>query len=788
MNNCNTYLLVFHISIYAFHRKHTFLNYNVVQLRKDSVNGVTNMLKLENLSKYYYSKTNIVMALRRINLTFSPGEFIAITGESGSGKSTLLNVLSGLDTYEEGKMFVNDKDISHFSVAELEDYRRSYIGFVFQEYNIIDSYTVYQNIKIALTINGYPSEKRHERTMELIQQVHLEKQAHQKAIKLSGGEQQRTVIARALAKDAPMIVCDEPTGNLDGKSANQILKLLHDISKDKLVIVVTHNFLQIEGYATRKIRLYDGEIIEDTYLQENQSDMTSFEEAKHKHASTFEIIKIAIGNILSIPKKSFFSLLIMMFMILSIIFVYGYTIQQQNQPYQTTTPYFENAFEGRLIITKKDRSVFTENELDSLSETKEVLTITPFDMVYDSLYTTSIFHDLYNETIFYDYHVRPSINLSTADLVEGELPTTPYEVVLNSNNLYEIGDYINLSNRATIKKVEGVELNQFIYKIVGFTDEAISLDETNHLYLTQEAILKLKHFTNYEYSKVYIDIDELRNYHLIDNIRIDNTLDDMELLVYDMMFFDICRDFGYKEEITDDFDAGLCPVEEFIPYHSFSLSIVTRFENQPALIPITLSHQSVEPNILGQALYLNQKTFDLLFNDEPYQITAVVETMYEALMVKDELEAQGYNVLYPAGVLDESDAFNVISRNVQMSLILLVSVLGVYFVGYFVMRNIVSSKHKDFVIYRSIGTEKKVIHRLMIYEMIIQGFIAYIIIIGILLINENIQSNIPKVMRYFQFYHYLIIFLTIMILMTWMARNFNHKLFGQSVITSLRVE
>jgi ABC-type lipoprotein export system ATPase subunit len=746
------------------------------------------MLRLENLSKYYYSKNNIVMALRRINLTFSPGEFIAITGESGSGKSTLLNVLSGLDTYEEGKMFVNDKDISHFSVAELEEYRRTYIGFVFQDYNIIDAYTVYQNIKIALTINGYPKEDRHKRTLELIKQVGLDNQTHQKASKLSGGEQQRTVIARALAKDAPMIVCDEPTGNLDTKSANQILKLLHDIAKDKLVIVVTHNFSQVEQYATRKIRLYDGEVIEDTHLGENTSGLSTFNEASHTHATILEITKIAFENIISVPKKSFFALTIMLFMILAITFTYGFTIEQRNQPYQTQTPYFDNAFEGRVIITKEDKSAFTDSEIASIADTKNVLSVNPYDMIFDSLFTSAVFNETYNKTIYYDYQINPSINLSPFDLLEGRLPENPYEAVINPNELYELGDYIHVSNRATIKKVEGLVTNQFTYKIVGFTDEAIGLDEKGQLYLNQEGISNLQSYTIYENSKIYLDIDQLRDYSVVNDIRVDNTLEDNELRAFDMMFFDICRDFGYKEDVIDDFDAGLCPVEEFIPFHDFSLSVITRFENQPLLYPINITSVPVEPNIMGQALYLNQHTFDELFKDEPYQITAVVDTMYEALLVKDDLEEAGYNVFYPAGVLNESDAFNVVTRNVQLSLTLVLSVLGIYLVGYFVMRNIVSSKHKDYVIYRSIGTEKSVIHKMMIFEMLIQSIFAYIIVIGLLIINESMDNQIPKLMRYFQVQHYIIIFITIIVLMIWMARNFNDRLFGQSVITSLRVE
>ena len=121
------------------------------------------MIRLENISKYYHSGNNIVLALRKINLDMNIGEFIVITGESGSGKSTLLNVLSGLDTYEEGKLFINNKNVSHYSVRELEHYRKDYIGFIFQDYNIINSYSVYQNVALALTVQGLSKEEKHQK-------------------------------------------------------------------------------------------------------------------------------------------------------------------------------------------------------------------------------------------------------------------------------------------------------------------------------------------------------------------------------------------------------------------------------------------------------------------------------------------------------------------------------------------------------------------------------------------------------------------------------------------------
>ena len=227
------------------------------------------MLKLQNVSKYYSSNEVVALGLRKVNLEFELGEFVAVTGESGSGKSTLLNVISGLDSYEDGEMYVNGEETSYFSIEEWEAFRRQYIGFVFQSYNIIDSYSVLENVMIALTIQGYDKATRKERALKLIDQVGLSTHVHHKASKLSGGQKQRCVIARALAKDCPIIVADEPTGNLDSESSKNILSLLKEISKDKLVIVVTHNYDEVSAYATRKIRLFDGEVVEDKIIKKH---------------------------------------------------------------------------------------------------------------------------------------------------------------------------------------------------------------------------------------------------------------------------------------------------------------------------------------------------------------------------------------------------------------------------------------------------------------------------------------------------------------------------------------
>ena len=181
----------------------------------------------------------------------------------------------GLDTYEEGEMYINGEETSGYTEKEFENYRKKYIGNIFQNFNLVNSYTVYQNIELVLLINGYKKHKVKKQILKVIDEVGLTKYKNTKVSKLSGGQKQRVAIARALIKETPIIVADEPTGNLDSKTAKSIIELLHKVAKDKLVIVVTHNYEQIEKYATRKLVMHDGKIIEDKILN-NKNEIIKY--------------------------------------------------------------------------------------------------------------------------------------------------------------------------------------------------------------------------------------------------------------------------------------------------------------------------------------------------------------------------------------------------------------------------------------------------------------------------------------------------------------------------------
>ena len=228
------------------------------------------MIKLTNLSKYYQSGTTVTLGLRKINLSLSCNEFVVITGESGSGKTTLLSTISGLLPYEEGELYFSGIPTSHYDASDWEQYRKEHIAFIFQNYNLIDSYTALENVMTSLLIQGMCPAKAKQTAMHYLERVGIAAYASHHASELSSGQKQRLSIARALAKNTKIIVADEPTGNLDVENGKQIMQLLSELATDKLVLVVTHNYEEAAPFATRKIRMYDGEIVEDTVLSSKQ--------------------------------------------------------------------------------------------------------------------------------------------------------------------------------------------------------------------------------------------------------------------------------------------------------------------------------------------------------------------------------------------------------------------------------------------------------------------------------------------------------------------------------------
>lgn len=222
------------------------------------------MLQCKNIIKDYVSGDEIVHALKGVSLSFREHEFVSILGQSGCGKTTFLNIIGGLDHYTLGDLIINGKSTKDYSDKDWDTYRNHQVGFVFQSYNLIMHQSVLSNVELALTLTGVNKEERRKRAIEALNKVGLSDQIHKKPTQMSGGQMQRVAIARAIVNNPDIILADEPTGALDSATSVQIMEILKEISKDKLVIMVTHNPQLADEYSSRIIRLKDGTLVSDS--------------------------------------------------------------------------------------------------------------------------------------------------------------------------------------------------------------------------------------------------------------------------------------------------------------------------------------------------------------------------------------------------------------------------------------------------------------------------------------------------------------------------------------------
>ena len=322
------------------------------------------MLEIKNINKSYKVGEHKQKVLKDVSIKFRENEFVSILGQSGSGKTTLLNLIGGLDRYDTGDIIINGKSTKHFKDKDWDAYRNNSIGFIFQSYNLINHISILDNVEMGMTLSGVSKKIRKERAIEVLKKVGLEDHINKKPNQLSGGQMQRVAIARALANDPDIILADEPTGALDSKTSKSIMNLIKEISKDKLVIMVTHNEEIAFEYSSRIIKLSDGVIIEDSKPVKEVDSENNYK-LKKTSMSFITALNLSLRNIITKKGRTLLTAFASSIGIIGIALILslsnGFDKQIEKFENDTLTNYPITISKGTMENTDEAMSLFTSS-------------------------------------------------------------------------------------------------------------------------------------------------------------------------------------------------------------------------------------------------------------------------------------------------------------------------------------------------------------------------------------------------------------------------------------------
>ena len=336
------------------------------------------MLKLKNIKKDYKTGDFIQHALKNISVSFRKNEFVAILGPSGSGKTTLLNIIGGLDRYDSGDLIIDGKSTKGFKDKDWDAYRNHAVGFIFQSYNLISHISVLENVEMGMTLSGVSSAERRRKALELLEKVGLKDHAHKRPNQLSGGQMQRVAIARALANDPKIILADEPTGALDSKTSTQIMELIKEIAKDKLVIMVTHNAELAKDYASRIVSMKDGVILDDTDSYDDENKRSGELSIKKTSMSLLSALKLSFNNIKTKKGRTALTAFASSIGIIGIALI----LSLSNGFNKEVEEFEENSLAQSPIIIANESVQMDEDTLKALNRDSDLEEYTDKDTVY----------------------------------------------------------------------------------------------------------------------------------------------------------------------------------------------------------------------------------------------------------------------------------------------------------------------------------------------------------------------------------------------------------------------
>jgi len=745
------------------------------------------MIRLKNVSKFYYSKGVIATGFTKVNLEFKIGEFVAITGESGSGKSTLLNVISGLDSYEEGEMYIDGKETSHYLEKDWEIYRRKNIGNIYQNFNLVNSYTVYQNIDLILSLNGIRKDLRKEKINALLKRVDMFKYRNTKVSKLSGGQKQRIAIARALAKDVPVIIADEPTGSLDKRSAANIIKLLKEISEDKLVIIVTHNYDQVSDYITRKITMHDGKVLEDKKFKTIENELPR-SEGIYKNMSFHNKIRLGIRNTFNVIPKFILLFLVYSFIVAALMGEYSFFKKNEYEMEKSGYSYiFRDTDDKRVILNKKDKTEFSKEEIDEIKKIKNINSVIENDVIVDQDMTLTD-----NEGLLWLQTRASDIKQLNGNVDLGRIPTSPIEVVIagEKDEYYLSKDIDSILNKKfyTIKDHGEIDKEKEI-TVVGIKYIDMPLDYVNFkIYLSDELLDKILFDTHQKYSTITIDF--MGEFHKSSN---DNNTFKLEVNNWVTPGTVIIpEDFNSRCDKNNCINKTLnvkAKNQYYDTNRNFKIEKNYNQKNINNILEINDYKKEDFEEMYNGKIYINPLDYNELFNKGTYQMSIYVNNIENLENVVQKLDKMGYRTLKMKDALVDEGSTEIMKILKLIVTCALIFVL--FFISYFIIKIILKSRNIYFSVLRMLGASKNVCRELLIIELLVISNLTYFIFIGLAELNKTSILNIgfiDTVNTYFRFNDYIILYIVLTLMSLLISIKYATKLFKNSVMSVYREE
>ena len=697
-------------------------------------NGVSIMIELKNVSKYY-NTNSVAIALKNINLNLDDNEIVAITGESGSGKTTLLNIICSVDNFSDGEMIFNGKDITYFNQNDRDLFRKKYISFIYQSYNLIDSYTVLENVMAPLLLRGYNKKEVKEKALKMIKDVNLENKINERASFLSGGEKQRASIARALMTDAKIIACDEPTANLDEETGKEIIDLIKKLAVNRLVLIVTHNFNEVKDIATRKIVLSDGEIIEDSNnlkeINETKYSDTDLDLVEEKPKKKI-VFNFAFKNLIRTPRKSIFSLIVMIILGIFVFFSYFMAV------YLSTL--IERERPSNYVYTISERIILNDNlgiNSDMINELNE------YEYYINPIYEDALKIDIIKRIDNYPlllpeinsitYHMPENIQNKSGNLGDNSddcfiiLPSNDFNYYSKFVEILDTNILIDLLYYKQSLRLTGVAISDEVSGVVlVLNKDSVSFNE---MFLYKD---KISYMRNDKFIKVNL---------IYDNVN--------KIVLNGIKKKDYSSDCFYYNDI-----------------YNMKIDDVDIEENDG-------SYESID-------IHFKDNLFE--FN-KIYDLSVYIENN-ESDLIKI-LDKYNCNYFKPYNVGINTNSINYYFT-ILYGILFTVVVLAFSFISYTIIGRVYSSKNNIYSILRQEGLMKKEMKKVINFELLLLGIIAsilsFVISICIILSIPSISYLLKRIMFWFIFVY----FIFMVILSYLISVKYNKRLFEFSINASFK--